>query len=61
VLAVLFGCNLCYATPVAYQTNMLIMSAGEYRFSDYARTGVPLVVLMIATLSSLLVFSYHLY
>ncbi|MDQ2878770.1 MAG: SLC13 family permease [Pseudomonadota bacterium] len=61
VLAVLFGCNLCYATPVAYQTNMLIMSAGEYRFADYARTGIPLVVLMIVTLSSLLVFSYHLY
>ena len=41
VLAVLFGCNLCYATPVAYQTNMLIMSAGDYKFGDYTRTGVP--------------------
>ncbi len=61
VLAVLFGCNLCYATPVAYQTNMLIMSAGDYQFGDYARTGVPLVALMIVTLSTLLVFSYGLY
>ena len=61
VLAVLFGCNLCYATPVAYQTNMLIMSAGDYRFGDYTRTGLPLVGLMIVTLSLLLVFRYGLY
>ncbi len=59
VLAVLFGCNLCYATPVAYQTNMMIMSEGEYQFNDYMRTGVPLVALMIVTLSTLLVFRYE--
>lgn len=61
VLAVLFGCNLCYATPVAYQTNMLIMSAGEYKFGDYTRTGLPLVALMIVTLSALLVLRYDLH
>ena len=54
VLAVLFGCNLCYATPIAYQTNMLIMSEGSYQFVDYIKTGVPLVVIMITTLSFLL-------
>lgn len=61
VLAVLFGCNLCYATPVAYQTNMLIMSAGDYKFGDYTRTGLPLVAIMIVTLSILLVYRYGLY
>lgn len=60
VLAVLFGCNLCYATPVAYQTNMMIMSEGGYAFKDYVRTGVPLVGLMIVTLSTLLVLRYNL-
>lgn len=60
VLAVLFGCNLCYATPIAYQTNMLIMSEGGYQFSDYIRTGVPLVLLMVSTLSLLLATSYGL-
>jgi di/tricarboxylate transporter len=60
ILAVLFGCNLCYATPIAYQTNMLIMAEGSYQFSDYIRTGVPLVLLMVATLSALLVFTYGL-
>lgn len=58
ILAVLFGCNLCYATPIAYQTNMLIMSEGSYEFKDYIRTGVPLVILMVTTLSILLVMSY---
>jgi di/tricarboxylate transporter len=61
VLAVLFGCNLCYATPIAYQTNMLIMSAGGYKFGDYTRTGLPLVAIMIVTLSALLVYRYGLY
>lgn len=58
VLAVLFGCNLCYATPIAYQTNMLIMAEGSYVFKDYIRTGVPLVVIMVATLSFLLAVTY---
>ncbi len=60
VLAVLFGCNLCFATPVAYQTNILIMGPGGYRFQDYVRAGLPLVLLMIATLSGLLVWRYGL-
>ncbi|MEO0641853.1 MAG: SLC13 family permease [Pseudomonadota bacterium] len=58
VLAVLFGCNLCYATPIAYQTNMLIMAEGSYEFGDYIRTGVPLVALMVTVLSVLLVVFY---
>ncbi|MDP4605456.1 MAG: SLC13 family permease [Erythrobacter sp.] len=60
VLAVLFGCNLCYATPIAYQTNMLIMSEGGYEFGDYMRAGVPLVALMVTVLSVLLVLWYGL-
>ncbi len=58
ILAVLFGCNLCYATPIAYQTNMLIMSEGSYEFKDYIRTGLPLVLLMTTTLSILLALKY---
>ena len=60
VLAILFGCNLCYATPVAYQTNMMIMVEGDYKFADFLRTGLPLIAIMIASLSTLLVWRYHL-
>jgi di/tricarboxylate transporter len=60
VLAVLFGCNLSFATPIAYQTNLLIMSEGGYVFGDYVRAGVPLVALMVTVLSVLLVVRYGL-
>jgi di/tricarboxylate transporter len=60
VLAVLFGCNLCYATPVAYQTNLLVMSAGGYRFNDFVRAGLPLTILMWAVLTWLLAREYGL-
>ena len=58
MLAVLFGCNLCYATPIAYQTNMLIMAEGNYTFGDYVKTGVPLVLIMVTALSFLLARTY---
>lgn len=58
VLAVLFGCNLCYATPVAYQTNMMILTEGDYTFRDYLRSGIPLVAIMTVALSVLLVLWY---
>lgn len=60
VLAILFGANLSYATPMAYQTNLLVMNAAGYRFADFVRVGVPLVVLMLVTLSFLLAQRYGL-
>lgn len=60
VLSILFGANLSYATPMAYQTNVLVMNAAGYRFGDFVRVGAPLVLLMLATLSALLVRWYGL-
>lgn len=51
VLAIMFGCNLSYATPIGYQTNLLVMSAARYRFHDFLKAGAPLLVLMVATLT----------
>ncbi len=58
VLAVLFGANMSYATPMAYKTNLLVMSAGGYTFSDFLRIGVPLTLLMWLALSWLLPAMY---
>jgi di/tricarboxylate transporter len=58
VLAVLFGANMSFATPMAYQTNLLVMNAGNYSFADFLRVGLPLVVLMWASLSFLLPWLY---
>lgn len=54
VLAILFGANFCYATPMAYQTNLMVMSAGGYRFKDFVRAGVPLTALMLVSYTLLL-------
>lgn len=58
VLAVIFGANLSFATPMAYQTNLLVMSAGNYTFWDFVRVGVPLIILMWLTFSFLLPYLY---
>jgi len=46
VLAVLFGANMSYATPMAYQTNLLVMNAGGYTFMDFVKAGVPLLIII---------------
>ncbi len=58
VLAVLFGANMSYATPMAYQTNLLVMNAGGYTFGDFVRVGLPLTLIMWLALSWLLPHLY---
>lgn len=58
VLAVLFGANMSYATPFGYQTNLLILSAGGYKFSDFLRVGIPLTIIMWVGFSIVLPLLY---
>lgn len=60
ILAVLFGANMSYATPYGYQTNLLILSAGGYKFSDFLRVGIPLTIIMWIGFSLLLPALYGL-
>lgn len=46
VLAVLFGVNLAFCTPMADNCNLLVLNAGGYRFMDFVRVGVPLTLIM---------------
>ncbi len=46
VLAVMFGANMGFATPIGYQTNVLILNAGGYKFTDFMRVGIPLTIIM---------------
>jgi di/tricarboxylate transporter len=54
VLAVALGSSVAFATPIAHQSNLLVMGPGDYRPSDYLRAGIPLtvvaLVVMVATL-----------
>jgi len=60
VIAVLFGANMSYATPMAYKTNLLVMNAGGYSFMDFVRVGVPLTIIVWLGLSLLLPSMYAL-
>lgn len=42
VIALMIGASACFATPIGYQTNALVYAAGDYRFADFVRIGVPL-------------------
>ena len=60
ILAVLFGANLSFLTPIGYQTNLLIFNDGGYKFWDFFRLGAPLTLLMALVLAGLLKWNYGL-
>ncbi len=45
-VAVVFAANCSFASPVGYQTNLLVMGPGRYRFVDFVRAGLPLIFLL---------------
>jgi len=45
-VAVVFAANCSFASPLGYQTNLLVMGPGHYKFTDFARAGMPLIVLL---------------
>lgn len=45
-ITVILASNCSFATPVGYQTNLLVMGPGHYRFVDYAKAGLPLTLLL---------------
>ncbi len=60
ILAVLFGANMSFATPYGSQTNLLILSAGGYTFTDFLKVGIPLTIVMWIGFSFILPVLYPL-
>ena len=54
IVGVCFGASACYATPIGYQTNLLVYGPGGYRFSDYIKLGLPLS-LIVCLMSSFMI------
>jgi di/tricarboxylate transporter len=54
IIAVCLGASACFASPIGYQTNLLVFGPGGYRFSDYFRLGIPLNI-MVLVLGTLLI------
>lgn len=42
-VTVVFAANCSFASPIGYQTNLLVMGPGQYKFRDFIKAGVPLV------------------
>lgn len=48
IIALCLGASACFASPIGYQTNMLVYGPGSYRFKDYLKLGIPLNLLVMA-------------
>ncbi|PWN07785.1 SLC13 family permease [Rhodohalobacter mucosus] len=54
VMTIMFAASASFATPIGYQTNLMVLGPGGYRFTDYVKFGLPLN-LIVAVITLLLV------
>lgn len=47
LMAIAIAASMAFATPIASPTNTLVMGAGNYRFSDYTKIGLPMILLAL--------------
>ncbi|MEM1237871.1 MAG: SLC13 family permease [Pseudomonadota bacterium] len=60
VVAVMIAASCSFATPIGYQTNMLVYGPGGYKFTDFMRVGIPLNLSMGLLASAVIPFIWPL-
>lgn len=58
IMAVVYSASLAFATPMGYQTNVLVWNPGGYRFVDFVRFGLPLQLLLFVVGVALLPYFF---
>lgn len=61
IVAVMFAASASFMTPLGYQTNLMVMGPGGYRFTDYLRIGLPMALIAMAVTTTVipLVWSFY--
>ena len=58
VVAVMFGASASFATPIGYQTNTLVYAAGNYRFMDFVKVGLPMNII-VGLATTIAIYFYY--
>jgi di/tricarboxylate transporter len=59
VITLMVAASASFATPIGYQTNLMVYGVGGYRFYDYLRIGIPLTILVGLTTIMLVPLIWH--
>ncbi len=59
-ITVIFGANCSFASPIGYQTNLLVLGPGQYKFRDFIKAGIPVVITIWITYIMILKFYFGL-
>lgn len=58
-IAMVFAVNCSFASPMGYQTNLLVMGPGHYKFQDFVKSGLPLIFVMWITFTLIAKFFWE--
>lgn len=61
LMATVIGSSCAYATPIGMPANMMVLSAGGYKFVDYAKSGIPLIIVstIVSRILLPILFPFH--
>ena len=53
IFAIMVAASAGFATPIGYQTNLMVQGPGNYRFSDFVKVGVPMNIVIVIAITAI--------